>query len=169
MDIAVADKGWIAVSAKDGTEAYTRAGNLRIENGGQLVTGAGLPVMGNGGPIAIPPAEKITIGSDGTITIQPIGQAPNAQVVLDRIKLVAAEDNELTKGLDGLIRHKDGIELEANAAMRVVTGSLETSNVNIVESMVNMISLARQYESQVKMMKAAEDMDRKTDQMLQLS
>jgi flagellar basal-body rod protein FlgF len=89
--------------------------------------------------------------------------------VLDRIKLVAAEDNELTKGLDGLIRHKDGIELEANAAMRVVTGSLETSNVNIVESMVNMISLARQYESQVKMMKAAEDMDRKTDQMLQLS
>jgi flagellar basal-body rod protein FlgF len=168
MDIAVSENGWIAVLAKDGTESYTRAGNLRVESGGQLVTGAGLPVMGNGGPIAIPPAEKITIGGDGTITVQPVGQPANAQVVVDRIKLVSADIQNLTKGDDGLIRHKDGIELEADANVTVTTGSLETSNVNIVDSMVNMISLARQYEAQVKMMKAADQMASQSDRILQL-
>lgn len=169
LDVAVEQNGWIAVSAKDGTEAYTRAGNLRIESGGQLVTGAGLPVIGNGGPIAIPPAQKVTIGSDGTITIIPIGQNADAPAVVDRIKLVRAENQELTKSSDGLIRHKQGIDLEANGSVKLVTGSLEASNVNVVDSMVNMISLARQYEAQVKVMKNAEEMDAQTDRMLQLS
>ena len=169
LDIAVEQNGWLAVMAKDGTEAYTRAGDLHLEAGGQLVTGTGLPVMGNGGPIAIPPAQKITIGSDGTISIVPIGQAADAQVVVDRIKLVSGNEQDLIKGADGLIRSKDGNDLEANGSLKVISGALHTSNVNIVESLVNMISLARQYESQVKLMKTADEMDSQTDRLLQLS
>ena len=169
LDIAVEDNGFIAVTAKDGSEAYTRAGDLRMDTGGQLVTGAGLPVIGNGGPIAIPPAEKISIGSDGTISIVPIGQPASAQVVVDRIKLVNADPQMLIKSVDGLIRHKDGVDLEADAGLKVVSGALHSSNVNIVESMVNMISLARHYEAQVKLMKTADEMDSQTDRLLQLS
>ncbi|KPJ92051.1 MAG: flagellar biosynthesis protein FlgF [Gammaproteobacteria bacterium SG8_11] len=169
LDIAVEDNGFIAVLANDGTEAYTRAGDLRVESGGQLVTGAGLPVMGNGGPIAIPPAQKITIGGDGTISIVPVGQPANAQVIVDRIKLVSEDEQMLTKGSDGLVRHKEGIELEADASLRVISGTLQSSNVNVVDSMVNMISLARQYEAQVKLMKTADEMDSQTDRLLQLS
>ena len=169
LDIAVDGEGWIAVEGKNGEEAYTRAGNLSIEPGGLLVTGNGLPVIGNGGPITIPPADSIDIGSDGTISIQPVGLPANALVVIDRIKLVNPEIGNLTKGIDGLIRQRDGIEAEADASVGVIAGSLETSNVNIVNSMVNMISLARQYETQVKMMKTAEQMETATDQLLRAS
>lgn len=169
LDIAVQDEGFIAVMANDGREAYTRAGDLRVDTAGMLITGAGLPVMGNGGPIAIPPADKITIGGDGTISIVPVGQPANAQVVIDRIKLVSADEQELTKGQDGLVRHKQGIDLEANANMRVISGALQSSNVNVVDSLVNMIGLARQYETQVKLMKTADEMAGQTDRLLQLS
>jgi flagellar basal-body rod protein FlgF len=169
LDIAVEDKGFIAVMAKDGSEAYTRAGDLHIDTGGQLVNGTGLPVMGNGGPIAIPPAQKITIGSDGTISIVPVGQPANAQVVIDRIKLVSADEQSLTKGADGLIRHKEGIDLEADASLRVTSGALQSSNVNVVSSLVNMIDLSRHYEAQVKLMKTADEMGSQTDRLLQMS
>lgn len=169
LDIAVQQDGWIAVMAKDGTEAYTRAGDLRIESAGQLVTGTGLPVMGNGGPITLPPAQKITIGNDGTISIVPIGQTADTQVVVDRIKLVRGNEKNLIKNQDGLLRSKDGNTLEADASLKVMSGALHTSNVNIVDSLVNMISLARQYETQVKLMKTADEMDSRTDRLLQLS
>jgi len=167
LDIAVEGSGFFAVQAKDGTEAYTRAGNLRVDPGGLLTTSTGLPVLGNGGPISIPPVQKLDIGIDGTISIVPLGQESNATVVLDRIKLVQAEPMTLQKGNDGLIRTRDGAELEADASLRVVSGSLETSNVNPVSSLVEMISLSRRYEAQIKLMKTAEEMDSASDKLLQ--
>jgi len=167
LDIAVEGSGFFAVQAKDGTEAYTRAGNLRMDPGGLLVTSAGLPVIGNGGPISIPPVQKLNIGIDGTISIVPLGQESNATVVLDRIKLVKAEPSALQKGNDGLIRPRNGTELEADASLRVISGSLETSNVNPVSSLVEMISLSRRYEAQIKLMKTAEEMDSSSDKLLQ--
>ncbi|HHH48112.1 MAG TPA: flagellar basal-body rod protein FlgF [Gammaproteobacteria bacterium] len=169
LDMAVQGEGWFAVQAPDGREAYTRAGNLRIESGGLLVTGSGYPVMGNGGPIAIPQAESVEIGADGTITIRGIGELANSLTVVDRIKLVNPDGAGLVKGKDGLMRLKDGFEADADAAVRLVSGALETSNVNTVDAMVNMIALARQYEAQVKMMKAAGDMAAKSDELLSLS
>lgn len=169
LDIAVDGDGWIAVQGKDGTEAYTRAGNLSIQPGGVLVTGAGLQVMGNGGPIALPPSESIVVGGDGTISIRPIGQPSSALVVVDRIKLVKPEVSNLNKGADGLIRTKDGIEAEADAGVKVVSGSLEASNVNVINTLVNMISLSRQYEVQVKMMKEAEDIEAASDSLMKMS
>lgn len=168
LDIAVDGDGWIAVQGKDGSEAYTRAGNLSIQPGGLLVTGSGLPVMGNGGPISIPQADNIVIGGDGTISIRPVGQPASGLVVIDRIKLIKPDQKELYKGDDGLIRLKNNTDAEANASVKVVSGSLESSNVNIVDSLVDMISLARRYESQVKFMQKADEMDQATDQLLRL-
>ena len=156
MDVAVQQDGWIAVMAKDGTEAYTRAGDLRIESGGQLITGTGLPVMGNGGPIAIPPASKIDIGLDGTISVLPLGQQANELAVVDRVKLVNPPLEQMHKGLDGLMRF-DGGEAQADANQQLVSGAMETSNVNVVSEMVDMIELSKRFEMQVKMMKTTEE------------
>lgn len=170
LDIAVDGKGWIAVQAEDGTEAYTRAGDLRLDANGLLTTGSGLPVLGNnGGPIAVPAAEKLEIGIDGTVSIRPVGQAANVLAEVDRIKLVKPELSELSKGEDGLIRLKSGDAAEADASVRVMTGSIEQSNVNAVEAMVNMIELSRQYEMQVKMMRSAKENDEATSQMMRLA
>jgi len=169
LDMAIQGSGWLAVQAPDGQEAYTRAGNLRIESGGLLVTESGYPVMGNGGPIAIPQAESLEIGVDGTITIRGIGEFANSLTVVDRIKLVNPDGAELIKGKDGLMRLKDGFEADADASVRLASGALETSNVNTVDAMVNMIALARQYEAQVKMMKAAGEMASKSNELLSLT
>lgn len=169
LDIAVNGKGWIAVQAPDGTEAYTRAGDLQITHLGVLQTGTGLPVLGNDGPIAVPPAEKLEIGSDGTISVRPLGQSAATLAVVDRIKLVNPDENELEKDEDGLIRVKQGTIADADASVTVVSGSLEASNVNPVDAMVNMIVLARRYEMQIKMMKTAEDNDASAAQLMRMS
>lgn len=166
LDIAINGEGWIAIQANDGTEAYTRAGDLRIAEGGLLKTGSGMSVLGNGGPIAIPQAEKVEIGSDGTISIQGIGQASNALTVLDRIKLVNPDPAQLVKGGDGLIRLRDREPAQADASINLISGALETSNVNTVESMVNMIMLARQFETQMKIIETAKENDNISTQLL---
>ncbi len=159
LDIAVTGDSWMAVQSKDGSEAMTRAGDLQIDANGLLMTGTGLPVLGNNGPIAIPPAEKIEIATDGTISIRPLGQGANELAVVDRIKLATPQKAELEKGMDGLIRLKQGVPVVADADARLTTGSLESSNVNTVNALVDMIELARKFEMQVKMMKTAEETD----------
>ncbi|BAN68567.1 flagellar basal-body rod protein FlgF [endosymbiont of unidentified scaly snail isolate Monju] len=157
LDVAVKDGGWIAVQARDGSEAYTRRGDLKVDASGLLVTGNGLPVLGDGGPIALPPYDAIQIGSDGTISIRPQGAAASELAVIDRIKLVAPQFDRMVKGEDGLMRLKDGGEAEAAAEQRLVSGALEASNVNIVNEMVEMIELQRRFEMQIKLMKTAEE------------
>ena len=159
LDIAVRGDSWISVQAKDGSEALSRAGDLQIDANGLLMTGTGLPVLGNSGPIAIQPAEKIEIATDGTISIRPLGQGANELAVIDRIKLSTPKKEELEKGMDGLIRFKSGESAVADADARITTGALESSNVNTVSALVDMIELARKFEMQVKMMKTAEEVD----------
>lgn len=169
LDVAVKGDGWIAVQGADGKEGYTRAGDLRITTAGLLENGAGHLVLGNSGPIAIPPAEKIEIGVDGTVSIQPTGQSATTLSVVDRIKLVNPPKQDMAKGGDGLMYMKDGSVLPPDAAVGVAAGSLETSNVNPVEAMVNMISLARQFEMQVKMMRASQDNDASAAQIMRMA
>jgi flagellar basal-body rod protein FlgF len=169
LDVSIQGDGFLAVQGKDGREGYTRAGDLQITASGQLVTGTGLAVMGEGGPIAIPPAEKIEIGSDGTISIRPIGGDANALAVLDRIKLVKPELNNVFKDSDGLMRMQDGTDAPLDAAVTVASGTLEGSNVNAVSALVNMIELQRQYEMQVKMMKSADDNGAASARLLQFN
>lgn len=157
LDIAVRGQGFIAVQSPDGSEAYTRAGDLRVEAGGLLSTGAGHLVMGDGGPVAIPPNSSLLIGGDGTISIQPLGQGPETLAIVDRIKLVNPDPDKLQKGEDGLLHLSDAGIADADASVTVVSGALEQSNVNVAKTLVNMIELARQYEMQVNMIKSAEE------------
>jgi flagellar basal-body rod protein FlgF len=159
LDVAIKEGGWLAVQAVDGGEAYTRRGDLQVDPNGRLVTGEGLPVMGNSGPIALPPFEKIEIGADGTVSVRPQGGESNQLAVVDRIKLVQASNDQLTKGEDGLMRPRTGARLPADAEARLVSGSLVASNVDMVGEMVSMIELSRRFELQVKMMKTAEEAD----------
>lgn len=168
LDISVQGQGFIAVQAKDGSEAYTRAGDLRLSSTGQLTTGTGLQVLGEGGPISIPAAEKIEIGSDGTISIRPLGAESTGLAQLERIKLVKPELNQLQKGADGLIRLSNGAIAPSDATVKVASGTLESSNVNAVGALVNMISLQRQYEMQVKMMATAQENSTSSARLLQL-
>ncbi|MBD3609331.1 MAG: flagellar basal-body rod protein FlgF [Gammaproteobacteria bacterium] len=169
LDIAIDGDGWIAVQNNDGTEAYTRAGNLKITPTGQLVTEKGLAVIGEDGPIAVPPAEKVEVASDGTISIRPVGQNAVGMAVIERIKFVRPPLQEMYKGKDGLMRHMSDQVQPANANVRVVSGALEGSNVNTVEAMVKMIDLQRNYEMQVKSMSAASDIAESTSSIMRIS
>ena len=169
LDLAINGSGWFAVQARDGSEAYTRAGDLHFGAGGLLTNGTGLPLLGNGGPIVIPPAEKIEIGVDGSISIRPVGQAATNLAVVDRLRLVNPDVRQLVKGEDGLMRMKNGAVLEPDASVSVAAGALESSNVNPIEALVQQITLGRQFDLQIKMMKTAEENDAATTQMMKLT
>lgn len=169
LDVAINGEGFLAVQAPDGTEAYTRAGELQLTATGQLLTRDGLPVLGNGGPIALPPSQALVIGTDGTITTRPVGQEANTLAQVDRLRLVrplAAAD--VVKGPDGLFRMKDGNPAPLDASVSVTQGALERSNVNPISAMVSMIENARQYEMAVKAMDTAQTMDAEGARVLRL-
>lgn len=170
LDVAIDGDGFIAVQGADGNEAYTRVGSLFTDSVGILRTGNGLPVIGNGGPIALPAADSIQIGLDGTITVVPQGQGPQAPVVVDRIRLVNPDVQTMSKGEDGLFRAMDvegALPLDAN--VRLVSGFLENSNVNAVDELTSMLSLARQYELQVKVMNSSKEMSESSAQLLNMN
>ncbi|MGH1538612.1 MAG: flagellar basal body rod protein FlgF [Gammaproteobacteria bacterium] len=169
LDIAVSGNGFIEIQAPDGSSAYTRAGDLHTTSAGLLETGAGHPVMGNDGPIALPPFEKLEIGTDGTISILPVGQEATTLATIDRIKLVSAAPKDLFKGEDGLLRAVPDASIEADASVTVNSGVLESSNVNTVSELLDMIELTRNFEMHVKMMKEIEDNDSATTQLLRMN
>ena len=168
LDVSINGPGFIVIQAPNGGEAYTRAGDLRIVNGGLLQTGNGNAVMGNDGPIALPPFEKLDIAADGSLSIVPVGQDASNLAVIDRIKLVNPPVAVLEKGLDGLIRPSGQGSFPADASVRVVAGTLEGSNVNSVSELINMIELARKYEMHVKLMETAENNDASSSSILRL-
>ncbi|MDP5070039.1 MAG: flagellar basal body rod protein FlgF [Congregibacter sp.] len=161
LDLAINGEGWFAVQAPNGNggEGVSRRGDFRVDELGQLVNGAGEALMGNNGPIALPPFSSLSIGSDGTVSIVPLGELPNAQAVLDRIKLVNPPPEDLSKSEYGFMQTESGLASVPDANVRLITGSLESSNVNPVSAMVRMIELSRQFEHFVKLMKVAEDVD----------
>lgn len=169
LDIAIDGEGWIAVEAPDETEAYTRAGNLKVDPLGRLTTANGLPVMGEGGPISLPPFEKLEIGADGSITIRPLGAGPRELAEIDRIKLVKPDPQTLAKSEDGLIRSITGDVATIDETVGLVSGFLEGSNVNAIESLTEVVALARNYEIQVKMMKTVEENEATSSQLLRES
>ena len=169
LDVAVKGKGWIAVQRPDGSEAYTRAGDLRISVNGLLENGRGFQIIGDNGPIAVPPVEKIQIGADGTITILPVGAPKTAVEALDRIKLVNPAADSIQKGADGLFEKIDGLEDPADAAVSLVTETLEGSNVNAISELTDMIALSRQFELKVKFMKNFKELGEKTDTLMRTS
>jgi flagellar basal-body rod protein FlgF len=157
LDVSVDGKGWIAIMTPEGGEGYSRRGDLRVDALGQLTNGAGQPVLGNNGPIALPPFTTMEIAGDGTISIQPLGQSPNTIAVVDRIKLTQPDEAQLSRGEDGILRLPPNISADADASVKLQPGTLEGSNVNAVAELLKMIDLSRQFEAQVKLMRSAEE------------
>jgi len=169
LDVAVQGKGWIAVQLPDGSEAYTRAGSLDTDVTGLLQTKSGYTVAGEGGPINIPPDNRIEIAPDGTISVVPSFGTPNNANAIGRIKLVNPPEADMLRGADGLFRMRDGQAAPADEKVKLVSGALEGSNVNVTDAMVNLISLARQFEMQIKMMQTADTNAQRADQLLSLN
>lgn len=169
LDVAIRGKGWFAVQDANGEEAYTRAGSFRVGSTGMLETHTGELVLGEGGPISIPDNQEIYVGGDGLISIIPIGQKANTLVEGDRIKLVNPAKDEIYRGQDGLFRSVNGVPLLADASIQVVSGELESSNVNIAETLVQMIEISRHFETQVKALRAAEENDSSAASVMQVN
>jgi len=164
LDVAMQGAAWLAVQGLDGTEAYTRGGSLDINADGNLVTTSGLTVLGDGGPIQIPPDNRVGIAADGTVSVTDVNGHSNS---VGKLKLVTPE-GPLTRGTDGLFRAPAG-ELSADPLARVQDGALEGSNVSAVETMVAMIAAARQFEAQMKSLTTAEGNDKAASQLLSVS
>ncbi|HTI17082.1 MAG TPA: flagellar basal-body rod protein FlgF [Trinickia sp.] len=166
LDVAIQGNGWLAVQTADGNEAYTRAGNLHVDQNGQLVTASNLQVIGNGGPIAVPPDSQVTIGKDGTVSVLAPGNPPTAIAMIDQLKLVNPDPATLQRGDDGLFRTSDGQPANADPNVTVVAGALEGSNVNPVSAMVSMITNARQFQMQTKLLTTADQDDQSANELL---
>ncbi|MCB4360865.1 flagellar basal body rod protein FlgF [Quatrionicoccus australiensis] len=169
LDVAVNGKGWLAVQLPDGSEAYTRAGSLDVDVTGLLQTKGGYSVVGDGGPINIPPDNTIEIAPDGTVSVVPSFGTPNNANAIGRIKLVNPPEANMVRGADGLFRMRDGQAAPADQTVKLTSGTLEGSNVNVTDAMVNLISLSRQFEMQIKMLQTADTNAQRADQLLSLS
>lgn len=169
LDVAVGGKGWIAVQLPDGSEAYTRGGSLDVDVTGLLQTKSGYTVAGDGGPINIPPDNNIEIAPDGTVSVVPSFGTPNNSNAIGRVKLVNPPDSDLVRGADGLFRLRAGGVAPTDETVKLASGTLEGSNVNVTDAMVNLISLSRQFEMQIKMMQTADTNALRADQLLSLT
>ncbi|MCG2579486.1 MAG: flagellar basal body rod protein FlgF [Marinobacter sp.] len=171
LDVAVEGDGWLAVQNQRGEEVFTRSGSLQIDVNGLVRNASGDMVMGNGGPVALPPFDNVQIGADGTVSIIPVGGPPDQLVEVDRLKLVNPPPGALEKGEDGYMRRKPDQALDGpeppDGNMRVASGFLEGSNVNAVEEMIANLQLSRQYEMQVKVMSTANENSEASARLLQ--
>ena len=169
LDVAVQGPGWIAVQAADGSEAYTRDGSLQVDPNGMLQTRDGLNVLGTGGPISIPPDSIISIAKDGTVSVLPTAPPPKSVTAIGQIKLVNPDERQLVRGGDGLFRLSDGSSAPADPSVTLESRALEGSNVNMVEEMVSMISLARQYDLQMQLLSNAKQNAAQASQILSVA
>jgi flagellar basal-body rod protein FlgF len=156
LDVAIDGEGWLAVQARDGSEAYVRSASLKVNSVGLLETERGELVLGDNGPLAVPPHTQISMAADGTISVVPQGQGPETLAQIARLKLVNPEADRLGKRVDGLVEVTDDAEVESDANVKVASGFIETSNVNIAATLVDMIEFQRQYEVAVRMMQTAD-------------
>ena len=157
---------------ENGQEAYTRNGNLQVSANGVLQTHNGMNIMGDGGPIAIQPNSTITIAKDGTVSTVPFrpgSNESNVVITAGRIKLVDLPEGQLTRGPDGLFRLDAVRAPEASPNVTLVSGMLEGSNVNVVDALVDMISLSRQFETHMKLLQNAEGNAQRAGSLLSMS
>ena len=168
LDIAIAGEGWMQVITPAGEEILSRRGDLRIDPNGNLIDAEQNQILGDGGPINVPADSQVTIGADGTVSFIPRGETALGTVVTGRILLVKPDPETLTKGLDGNIRADAQANLEPTADVQLAVGALETSNVNPIASMVQMIELSRSFEGHVQTMKSADELDASSASLMRL-
>lgn len=159
LDVAMDGDALLAVQAPDGSEAYSRRGDLRLAESGLLTTGDGMPVLGESGPITLPPADSVKIAKDGGIWITPQGGQAGEMQQVDTLKLVSAAGSVIAKGTDNLFREVNGGALPQDPIASVTAGALEQSNVNATQALVQMIEASRAWETQIKMIDTAKEID----------
>jgi flagellar basal-body rod protein FlgF len=159
LDITLEGDALLGVQAENGEEGYTRRGDLMLSETGLVTTGDGRPVLGSQGPLVLPPADKIMIAPDGRISIIPAGGDPALPQEVDRLKLVSFNGDNIVKGIDGLFRSKEGSALPEDPDARVMSGHIEASNVSATTALVEMIEASRSWDTQLKLITNARDMD----------
>jgi len=169
LDVALNGDALLTVQAADGSEAYTRRGDLQLSDSGLLTTGDGMPLLGASGPITLPPADSVSIGKDGQIWIVPQGGDPKSPQAVDTLKLVSAQGSTIKKGLDGLFHVDGGGALPSDPDATLTSKSIEGSNVNASATLVDMIDASRSWEAQIKMLTTAQDMDKSASALMQIS
>ena len=168
MDVAMQGDALLAVQAEDGSEAYTRRGDLQVSPTGVVTTGDGHPVLGDGGPLSLPPADSVRIADDGAIWIVPAGGDPNQPQQVDRLKLATPAGSHIQKGLDGLFRVVDGGALPSDPDARLTPHSLEGSNVNTSQTLIDMIEASRSWDMQLQLVTQAREMDTSAADLMRL-
>ncbi|MEC8158569.1 MAG: flagellar basal body rod protein FlgF [Pseudomonadota bacterium] len=168
LDIAIAGDGWMQVITPAGEEILSRRGDLRIDPNGNLIDAEQNQILGDGGPINVPADSQVTIGADGTVSFIPRGETALGTVVIGRILLVNPAPETLIKGLDGNIRTEGQVNLEPAADVQLAVGALETSNVNPIASMVQMIELSRSFEGHIQTMKSTDELDASSASLMRL-
>lgn len=169
LDIALSGDGMLAVQAKNGEIGYTRRGDLMLSSTGLLTTGDGRPVQGAQGPMTLPPSDAINIDDQGRVWIVPAGGDATQPQQLDQLLLVSPAGSDVVKGVDGLFRVRGGGTLPADPDARVITRSLENSNVSATEALVEMIEASRSWDTQLKLLNDARDMDAATADLMSLT
>lgn len=168
LDVALPKDGWLAVQLPDGGEGYTRDGNIEVDSEGMLRV-RGLPLLGDGGPLSVPPQSKITIGPDGTLTALGAGDEPKSLAQVGRVKMVNASAEALHMEDDGLFHvNGNGAPLPLDPDLRLMPGMLESSNVSPVKTMVDMIATARSFEMHMKIISTVDDNEKNANQLLTL-
>lgn len=169
LDVALTGRTMLAVQAEDGGEAYTRRGDLSIDPTGVLVNGEGRPVIGDGGPVTVPPGAKITIGPDGTVlAADPATPTAQPQPVA-RLKIASFAGSTIEKGLDGLFRVPGGGVLPADEAAQLQTGTLEQSNVDPTAILVEMVEAQRLFDMRTKAAATARELDEGSAALMRLT
>lgn len=169
LDVAVDGDALVAVQAPEGEEAYTRRGDLTLSAGGVLKTGEGHPVIGESGPITVPPGGAVRIGNDGAVLLADPATPDAAPVEVGRIKLAAPAGSEIAKGLDGLFRVVGGGTLPTDLEATVKSGHLEGSNVKMTDVLVEMIDQQRLFEMRTKLVSTAREVDESGAQLMRIS
>ena len=169
LDVAMQGDALLTVQASDGEEAYTRRGDLSITPTGVLQNGDGLPVIGDSGPVTLPPNARVTISPDGTVLASDPAtpDAPPAPVA--RLKLARPGGSPLEKGLDGLFRVPGGGALPADPDARLMTGAVEQSNVDPTQVLIEMVEAQRLFDMRAKLVSTARDLDERGASLMRLT
>jgi len=168
LDIAVEGDALIALQARDGSEVYSRRGDLKVSASGVLENGEGLAVLGEAGPITLPPSSDITIAADGSVLVRDPAAPNEPPGAIDRIKLVSPAGSRIEKGLDNLLRVPGGGALPADPTARVRSGMIETSNVDTAATLVEMIEAQRAFEQRAKIIATAREIDEASARLMSL-
>lgn len=168
LDVAVSGKVMLAVQADDGSEAYTRRGDLSIDPTGVLVNGDGRPVVGDGGPVTVPLGSKVSIGPDGSVLVADPATPNDPPQAVARLKLASTEGSQIEKGLDGLFRVVGGGVLPADEEAKLDVGTLEQSNVDPTAILVEMVESQRLFDMRTKLVATAREVDERSASLMRL-